>query len=202
MPDEPIAPGPEMVPPGPPPAGPPPSTSAPPGYGYAAPQPAAAPYGVPPGPAYPQGPAYPAYPVQVAQGPSGDEAALRKARVALGWAIGAAVAAGLAAVGALIALLVAMGNSVEGPLVNGYSVRGQVGSFQPGEALSGDRLAATVIEALETDGSDVGSLLCPDTGSAGPSSVVVCTGDFDGRDDWTLVVYVIDAEGHILVTEY
>ena len=73
--------------------------------------------------------------------------------------------------------------------------------FRPGGALSGVTVASAVENALYDDGSDVEGVNCPDTAAAQVSTVVACTGTFDG-DDWALIVYLLDEEGSILVTSY
>ena len=70
-----------------------------------------------------------------------------------------------------------------------------------GGALSGVTVASAVENALYDDGSDVEGVNCPDTAAAQVSTVVACTGTFDG-DDWALIVYLLDEEGSILVTSY
>jgi hypothetical protein len=128
------------------------------------------------------------------------EAALRKARTALGWAIGASVGALLALVAAFAVPRVIAASSVEYADA-GYPVNGTVAAFRPGGKLSGVTVALAVENALYDDGSDVEGVNCPDTAAAQVSTVVACTGTFDG-DDWTLIVYLLDEEGSILVTSY
>ena len=128
------------------------------------------------------------------------EAALRKARTALGWAIGAAVGALLALIAAFaVPGVIAASSAVYADA--GYPVDGTVAAFRPGGALSGVTVASAVENALYDDGSDVEGVNCPDTAAAQVSTVVACTGTFDG-DDWALIVYLLDEEGSILVTSY
>lgn len=56
-------------------------------------------------------------------------------------------------------------------------------------------------DALVDDGADVSSIDCPDTLTAQVSTVIACQGSVDD-DDWTYLVYLLDDEGSILVTEY
>ncbi len=184
-------------------ASPPPPGYAPqPGYavqgsqpGYAVPNPYAA-------PAWPQPPTspQPGWGTPESRALQEAEAALRRARTALGWAIGAGVGALLALIAAFAVPGVIAASSTEYADA-GYPVNGTVAAFRPGGALSGVTVASAVENALYDDGSDVEGVNCPDTAAAQVSTVVACTGTFDG-DDWTLIVHLLDEEGSILVTSY
>ena len=194
MSDAPVPPGPPMPAPGPSAGGAPPPGTQPVGpgpaaYPYAAPQP----YGLAPGSVY-GGP-------EAGPGAPGESAALRKARIALGWAIGAAVVASLAAVAAIVAFLVSMSNTVDG-LGDGYAIDARLVDFHSGSDVDGYRMETAVTDALSADGSTGIDITCPETAKLRVSSTVVCTGTFDGSDNWVLVVYVVDDTGSLLVTEY
>lgn len=123
--------------------------------------------------------------------------ALRKARTALGWAIGAAVVSALALVGMLLALVVAG----SGP-ADDYSyevLRGEVTGLSDGDALPGNRLEQVLGGALDDVGVD-GDVQCPDTRAVAASTVVVCSGDVDGYE-WTGVVVFEDSSGRFAVLE-
>lgn len=126
------------------------------------------------------------------------EAALRKARTALGWAVGAAVGALIALLAAFLVPLVTATSTFSDA---GYPYSGQIESFAPGRALTGSSVASAVEDVLVDDGADVSSIDCPDTATAQVSTVIACQGSVDD-EDWTYVVYVLDDEGSILVTEY
>jgi len=192
-PDEPLVPpsgGPPQQPAAPPP---------PPGYGQ---QPGYAAQSAYAAPSWPQQPvaSQPGSGTPESRALQEAEAALRKARTALGWAIGAAVGALLALIAAFAVPGVIAASSAEYADA-GYPVNGTVAAFRPGGALSGVTVASAVENALYDDGSDVEGVNCPDTAAAQVSTVVACTGTFDG-DDWTLIVYLLDEEGSILVTSY
>lgn len=126
------------------------------------------------------------------------EAALRKSRTAMGWAIAAAVGALVALVASFaVPALFPFGTSAGGA----YSYRGQVDSFEAGRALNGSSVSDAVEAALVGDGADVSSLDCPDTETVQVSTAIACQGSVDGSD-WTYLVYVLDRQGSILITEY
>ena len=151
-------------------------------------------YGAPPWPAQPQ-PAWGTQPY-AATGSDAD-AALRKARTALGWAVGAAVGAFLAmllAVGALLATAASSGDDFS------YEpLRSQV-EVTEGEALAGDTLEGPLAALLREVGSSDVSISCPDVAEVRVSTSVVCTGDVDGSA-WTGIVFFEDAEGTFVVLE-
>lgn len=185
--------GPPLVPPTPPapptPADPP-TTPAPSGYPYGA-------------PGWNQPPA--AYSGWAQAQPGGEpegQAALRKARTALGWAIGAAVAAGLALLTAVVAVVVGAAGSDPYLDDNVFfeSLRGEVVALPEGSALTGDRLEAALGNVLLDYYDEVDGLTCPDTASVRASTAVVCTAELDTYP-WTGVVFFEDAEGSFVVLE-
>ena len=125
-------------------------------------------------------------------------AALRKARTALGWAIGAVVGAFLAmllAVGALLATAASSGDDFS------YEpLRSQVDGLTAGDALAGDTLEGPLGALLREVGSSDISISCPDVAQVQVSTSVVCTGDIDGSA-WTGIVFFEDAEGTFVVLE-
>ena len=130
------------------------------------------------------------------------QAALRKARTALGWAIGAAVAAGLALLTAFAAVIIgAVGSD---PYLDDSaffeSLRGEVVALPEGSALSGDRLEAALGNVLLDYYDEVDGLTCPDTASVRASTAIVCTAEIDTYP-WTGVVFFEDAEGSFVVLE-
>ncbi|HYN68338.1 MAG TPA: hypothetical protein VES93_15750 [Ornithinibacter sp.] len=126
------------------------------------------------------------------------EAALRKARTALGWAVGASV-------GALLAMLLAVGSllAVGGSSDDDYGyepLRSEVSGLADRAALGGDLLEDAVVDLLRSVGSvDVG-VTCPDTEAVTVSTAVVCTGDVDGSA-WTGIVFFEDTQGTFVVLE-
>lgn len=123
--------------------------------------------------------------------------ALRKARTALGWAVGASVGAGLALMGMFVALLIAGAGAADD--VGFETLRGEVSALSDGEALTGNRLEEELVGALGDFGVDA-DVQCPDTPAVSVSTVVVCTGDVDGYV-WTGVVVFEDSEGSFAVVE-
>lgn len=130
------------------------------------------------------------------------QAALRKARTALGWAIGAAVAAGLALLTAFVAVIIGAVSS--DPYLDDSaffeSLRGEVVALPEGSALSGDRLEAALGNVLLDYYDEVDGLTCPDTASVRASTAIVCTAEIDTYP-WTGVVFFEDAEGSFVVLE-
>lgn len=196
----------------------PPSTPEPvPGDPWAPPGPQQAP---PPPPAYPTAAGYdpasgyagPPWPQQppTAWGaqpyaPTGTEAepALRKARTALGWAIGAAVGALLALGFAVLALVAVVGSSADTFEDAMYApLRDQVEGFEDGDALPGPVLVGRLRDLLAEEGVSLRDIAvsCPDTASVTASTVVVCSGDVEGLQ-WTGVVFFEDGEGTFVVLE-
>jgi hypothetical protein len=125
-------------------------------------------------------------------------AALRKARTALGWAVGAAAGAFLAmllAVGALLATAVSSGDDFS------YEpLRSQVDGLTAGGALAGDTLEGPLGALLREVGSSDVSISCPDVAQVRVSTSVVCTGDVDGSA-WTGIVFFEDDGGTFVVLE-
>lgn len=138
-------------------------------------------------------------------GSAGDPAAaqaLRTARTALGWAIGAAVGAGLALVG-LLGVLVLNGSGIEGGAEDDYvyeTMRGEVVGLPEGSPLSGDRLERPIVDLLRGYGVEEAEVSCPDTPSVSVSTVVACTGEVDDYE-WTGVVVFEDSQGSFAVVE-
>lgn len=196
-PTHPTAPAPEapLVPPAAPfqqPHQPAPGAAAQASAGYPYGQPGPQPYGQPAGYSYVQQPALTPPP----------EDPLRKARTALGWAIGAAVAAGVALLTAVVAMIVGAVGSDPYLDDSGFyeSIRGEVVALPEGSALSGDRLEAALGNILLDYYDEVDGLTCPDTASVRPSTTVVCTAEIDTYP-WTGVVFFEDAEGSFVVLE-
>jgi hypothetical protein len=184
------------------------ASSPPPGYAAQPAYPAQAP---PPGypaqnpyaaPAWPQPPTSPqaGWGTPESRALHEAEAALRKARTALGWAIGAAVGALLALLAAF-AVPVAIDSTKEVYGDAGYPLWGEVVGFTSGDALSGSASSFAVEQALTEDGADVDGIDCPDSPAARVSTVIACQGSVDG-DDWVFLVHVLDDDGNILITQY
>lgn len=163
---------------------------------------AAAPY---PPPAYPPpgyaaayGYAPPAWGAPDGRGASDADAALRKARTALGWAIGATVGAALAMLLAVGALL--LGGSAAADDYAYEPLRGEIVGLPDGSTLSGDRLEHQLVDLLREVGAEDAEVSCPDTEAVTVSTAVVCTGDVDGYV-WTGIVFFEDTEGTFVVVE-
>lgn len=125
------------------------------------------------------------------------EQALRKARTALGWAIGATVGAFLAMAIAVAALLVSGSTGDD----YGYEpLRGEVVGLPVGSALGGDRLKRSLDDRLRELGAEDVDISCPDTAAVTVSTAVVCSGAVDGYD-WTGIVFFEDTEGGYVVVE-
>ena len=108
---------------------------------------------------------YGGWPPAPASGDPSAAEALRKARTALGWAIGAAAIAGLAVIGMLVALVLGGSSALDDP--SSYeTLRGQVVGLPEGSALSGDRLEHPLVDALQDVGAEEVDVTCPDTASA------------------------------------
>lgn len=154
--------------------------------------------------------------------PADDPArAMRRANAAMGWAVGALVAGLIAffvGIGAIIyAASIAAdsapldegnpptafddGTGADG-WQSGYPVWGTVEGFSVGGDITGTQMATAATDALESAGAYVDDLTCPDSTAVNVSSVVACEGSYDGIDDWSLIVYVVDDQGSILVTSY
>lgn len=147
----------------------------------------------------------PAWGVPQQYGETDTEPALRKARTALGWAVGAAVGAFLAFGFAVLALVttVGTGSSVDtfddatyGPL------RDQVEGFEDGGALAGPVLVGRLRNLLADEGVSLRDIAvsCPDTASVTASTVVVCSGEVESLQ-WTGVVLFEGREGSFVVLE-
>ena len=132
------------------------------------------------------------------RGPADAEAALRKARTALGWAIGATVGAALAMLLAVGALL--LGGSAAADDYAYEPLRGEVVGLPNGSTLSGDRLEHQLVDLLREVGAEDVEVSCPDTEAVTVSTAVVCTGDVDGYV-WTGIVFFEDGEGTFVVVE-
>jgi hypothetical protein len=131
--------------------------------------------------------------------PGEAEAAMRKARTALGWAVGAAVGAFLAMAVALASLAAAGSGAVD----DEYSydpLRSEVVGLPDGSALSGDRLERPLVDLLRSYGDEDVEVSCPDTAAVTISTAVVCTGAIEGSP-WTGVVFFEDTEGTFVVLE-
>ena len=144
----------------------------------------------------PAGSSWPAAP-PVTQGEA--EAAMRKARTALGWAVGATVGAFLATAIALVSLLAAGAGSGD----DDYSydpLRSEVVGLPDGSALSGDRLERPLVDLLRSYGDEDVDVSCPDTAAVSVSTAVVCSGEIEGSP-WTGIVFFEDAKGTFVVLE-
>jgi hypothetical protein len=125
------------------------------------------------------------------------QAALRKARTALGWAIGATV-------GAFLAMLLAVGALVaDGSSLDDYTyepLRGEIAALPDGAPLGSDRLEHVLVDLLREVGAEDLEVSCPDTASVTVSTAVVCTGDVEGST-WTGIVFFEDTKGTFVVVE-
>ncbi len=157
-----------------------------------------------------------------AAAPADDPArAMRRANTALGWAIGALVAGLIAFVVGIGAVIYAATIAADAtPLdegnpptayddgtgsdgwQSGYPVWGTVEGFSLGGDITGAQMVTAATDALESAGADVDEITCPDSTAVNVSSVVACAASYDGIDNWSLIVYVIDDQGAILVTSY
>ena len=169
-----------------------PALQAPPAYPYAA-------------PTWPQPPPAAAYSGWVQpQPPPGSwqdpDAGLRKARTALGWAIGAAVGAVVALALAVIAMFVSGAGFLAQDGGFYESLRGQVDGVTDGASLPGADLERSMAEVLDEWYVDVQDLSCPDTKGVTTSTSVVCTARLDGLE-WTGVVFFEDDQGSYVVLE-
>ena len=129
--------------------------------------------------------------------------ALRTARTALGWAVGATIAAVVAVAIAVASLLVGVGPDAGGDANFAYEpLRDQVEGFEDGEPLAGPELVGMLRDLLGEAGveSEDIAVSCPDTASVSVSTVVVCSGEVDGFL-WTGVVLFETVEGTFVVLE-
>ncbi|MFQ6171280.1 hypothetical protein ACK8HX_06705 [Oryzobacter sp. R7] len=150
----------------------------------------------------PQWPAHPAYgpPGWGAPAPETESArAVRTARTALGWSIGAAVGAGLALVVAAVAAVAGAGGALEDDYYY-ETLRGEVVGLPAGSRLDGDRLEKPLDDLLRDAGVSQVDIECPVTAAVTVSTVVVCRGTVDDYD-WTGVVVFEDDEGSFAVIE-
>ena len=130
-----------------------------------------------PTPGYP--PAAAAVGAPDGRAPSEADAALRKARTALGWAIGATVGAGLAlAAGGRRAPAAAARRPPRTTPTSRCAVRSR--AWPDGSTLPGERLEHQLVDLLRDVGAQDVEVSCPDTEAVTVSTSVVCTGDVDG----------------------
>lgn len=113
------------------------------------------------------------------------------------------VVAIIALVAAGLALLVAVGTLVfviaaSGAFDSSYDLTGTAPQVVDGQPYSGARLAAELERVLTDDGSDVGTLTCPETASIDSDASTVCSGDVDGWQE-RLTVDFQDGEGHFVL---
>ncbi len=163
-------------------------------------QPPAFEYGAPPWPQQ-----RPAWGAAQQYGGTASEPAVRKARAALGWAVGAAVGALLALGFALLAVVatVGSGSSADTSEDTVYEpLRDQLEEFEDGDALPGPILVGRLRNLLADEGVSLRDIAisCPDTASVTASTVVVCYGEVDALQ-WTGVVFFEGREGSFVVLE-
>jgi hypothetical protein len=155
----------------------------------------------------PPGAAYSGWALPQPSAPQDPDATLRKARTALGWAIGAAVVAALALGLALFALVLA-GVAMDEASAGGgteeseffESLRGQVPGVTDGTYLPGSDLEHAIEEAFYDYDVTIEDLACPDTKAVTQSMAVVCTADIN-EYEWSGVVFFEDAEGSFVILE-
>ena len=172
----------------------------PPAYPTTGDHPSASGYGAQPWSQQP-----PAWGAPQRYGETGAEPSLRKARTALGWAVGAAVGAFLALGLAVLALVVTVGTGSSEDTFEDATyapLRDQVEGFEDGDALPGPVLVGRLRNLLADEGVSLRDIAvsCPDTASVTASTVVVCSGDVEGLQ-WTGVVFFEDREGSFVVLE-
>ena len=180
----------------------------PPSQGHPSQQPHQAPTVPPLAPAYPYAaPAWPqppaAYSGWAQPQPAATldpDAALRKARTALGWAIGAAVGAFLALALAVVSMFMSGAGLIGDEGMFYESLRGQVAGVTDGASLSGSDLERSMTTVLEDWYTDVEDLSCPDAQAVTTSTSVVCTAELDGFE-WTGVVFFENADGAYVILE-
>ena len=172
----------------------------PPAYPTTAGRPPASEYGAP---TWPQQP--PAWGAAQQYGETGTEPAVRKARTALGWAVGAAVGALLALGFAALALVAAVGSGSSADTTEDTTyapLRDQLEEFEDGDALPGPILVGRLRNLLADEGVSLRDIAvsCPDTASVTASTVVVCSGEVENFQ-WTGVVFFEGREGSFVVLE-
>ena len=130
---------------------------------------------------------------------------MRKARAALGWAVGAAVGALLALGFAALALVAAVGSGSAADTTEDTTygpLRDQLEEFEDGDALPGPILVGRLRNLLADEGVSLRDIAvsCPDTASVTASTVVVCSGEVENFQ-WTGVVFFEGREGSFVVLE-
>ncbi len=104
----------------------------------------------------------------------------------------------------MLALLVAAGTLVLSLVMSGffdssYTLTGTAPQVVEGQPYSGTLLATELERVLRDDGSDVGTLTCPDTARIDSDATTTCSGEVDGWQE-RLTVDFQDGEGHFVLT--
>lgn len=132
----------------------------------------------------PQSPVWPAMPPPPVRPDRGSPSKL---------AIVSLVLSSLALIGVILMLVLFLGGGPGdgGPLTG--KLTGKLATTTAG--LRGADLEDVVTNRITDDGGDVETMRCPDVASVAQGVVAVCHGSISG-DQWAVIVYFEDAQGH------
>jgi hypothetical protein len=130
---------------------------------------------------YSQPPVWPAMPPPPARPDRGSSSKL---------AIVSLVLSSLALLGVILALVLFLGGGGGG---GGGPLTGKLPTTTAG--VRGADLEDVVTKRISDDGGDVEAMRCPDVASVAQGVVAVCHGSISG-DEWAVIVYFEDAQGH------
>ncbi|MGW0228624.1 DUF4333 domain-containing protein [Actinopolymorpha singaporensis] len=125
-------------------------------------------------------PVWPAMPPQPVRADRGSPSKL---------AIVSLVLSGIALIGVIALLVLFLGGGPDG----GGPLTGKLATSSAG--VRGADLEDVVTNRITDDGGDVEAMRCPDVASVAQGVVAVCHGSISG-DDWAVIVYFEDAQGH------